>query len=165
MKTTILRNRLLGLGAALAAVLAPLTAHSSSLVGFDAQLNHSRLVSETCNGGVCNLVFQGTGSSNIMGAVTWTAQGVQDFNTSPCFVANVTITLVGSAGSITVSPSCGIVCPSPTNDGAPYTIDGVWNVTGGSGSFSGITGSGSTQGTINPNFDRPVVHLSGVVVY
>ena len=165
MKTKILRNRLLSIGAGLAAVLAPLTAYSSCLVGFDAQLNQSRLVSETCNGGVCNLVFQGSGSSNLMGAVTWTAQGVQDFNTSPCFMAAVTITLVGSAGSITVSDSCGIVCPSPTNNGQPYTIDSVWNVTGGTGSFSGITGSGTDQGTISPHGDRPVVHLSGVVSY
>jgi len=164
MKTKILRNTLLSVGAGLAAVLAPVTARSSSLVAFDAQLNHSSLVSESCNGGVCNLVFQGTGSSNIMGPVTWTAQGVQDFNTSPCFAAAVTITLVGSTGSITVSDSCGTVCPSPTHNGGPYTIESVWNVTGGTGSFSGITGSGTDQGTITPP-DAPVVHLSGVVVY
>jgi hypothetical protein len=165
MKTKILRNTLLSVGAGLAAVLTPVTAHSSSLVAFNAELNHSSLVSESCNGGVCNLVFQGTGSSNIMGPVTWTAQGVQDFNTSPCNPAAVTITLVGSAGSITVSDSCGIVCPSATNYNQPDTINSVWNVTGGTGSFSGITGSGTTQGTISPHGDSPVVHLSGVVLY
>ena len=162
MRTRILRNTLLSLGAALAAVLAPPTV-DGQVVAFNAQLNRTSLVSQSCNGGVCNAVFEGSGSSNIMGAITWTANTVQDFNVTPCSTALADITLVGTTESITVSDSCGTVCPSPTGNGFPATIESVWNVTGGTGQFSGITGSGTNQGTITPN--GPVVHLNGVVVY
>jgi len=162
MKTRILRNTLLSLGASLAAVLAPPTV-DGQVVAFNAQLNQSTLVSQSCNGGVCNFVFQGSGAVNIMGAVTWTANVVQDFNITPCNTASADITFVGTTGSITVSDSCGTVCPSATHNGFPATIEAVWNATGGTGQFSGITGSGTDQGTITGN--GPVIHLNGVVVY
>jgi len=158
----ILRNTLLSLGVGLTAVLAPPTV-DGQVVAFNAQLNQSTLVSQSCNGGVCNSVFQGSGSVNIMGAVTWTANTVQDFNITPCNTATADITFVGTTGSITVSNSCGTVCPSATHNGFPATIEAVWNATGGTGQFSGITGSGINQGTITPT--GPVIHLNGVVVY
>jgi hypothetical protein len=162
MKTRILRNTLLSLGASLAAVLAPPTV-DGQVVAFTGQLNRTTLVSQSCNGGVCNFVFQGSGAVNIMGAVTWTANIVQDFNITPCNTAVGDITFVGTPGSITVSASCGTVCPSATHNGFPNTIEAVWNATGGTGQFSGITGSGIEQGTITGN--GPIIHLNGVVVY
>jgi hypothetical protein len=45
----------------------------------------------------------------------------------------------------------------------PTRFESVWNVTGGTGAFSGIIGSGTDQGTITGN--GPNVHLSGIVVY
>jgi hypothetical protein len=100
---------------------------------------------------------------NIMGHVTWTAHTVQDFSGFPCNTATAEITLVGATGSITISDSCGTVCPSATVNGAPFTIDSVWNVIGGTGQFSGIIGSGTNQGTIGGQ--GPNIRLSGIVVF
>jgi len=109
-------------------------------------------------------VFEGSGTVNIMGPITWTVNVTQDFNGYPCNPAVGTqYTLVGATGSITMADTCGAVCPSATKSGAPYTIETVWNVTGGTGAFSGIIGSGTNQGTITGN--GPNLHLSGIVVY
>jgi hypothetical protein len=131
-------------------------------VGLEGNLQQSRLVSQSCHDGVCDLVFEGSGTVNIMGTITYTAQGVQDNNGYPCSTAVAEFTLVGATGSITISDT-GVVCPSATGFNVPYTIQTLWNVTGGTGQFSGIAGSGATEGTIGGN--GPNVHLSGVVVY
>ena len=69
----------------------------------------------------------------------------------------------GDTGSITISDAAGWVRPSATRSGFPFTIGGIWNVTGGTGEFSGIIGSGADQGTIAGN-GRPNVHLTEIVV-
>jgi hypothetical protein len=125
-------------------------------------LNSGAKLSETCNGGICTFVFQGTGTSNIMGRISWTATIVQDFNVTPCNTARAEITLVGATGSIIVSDACGIVCPG-VGVGSPNTIQSVWNVTGGTGEFTGIAGSGTTQGTIDG--PGPVVRLNGFLSF
>jgi hypothetical protein len=164
MKTKILQKAFVILAAGFAALLAATTANAQNLVAFEGNLQQSRLVSQSCNGGVCDYMFEGSGTVNIMGAITWTNHVIQDFNGYPCFPAVITeAVLVGATGSITLSDSCGTVCPSGTHSGAPYTIESVWNVTGGTGAFSGIIGSGTNQGTIGGN--GPNVHLSGTVVY
>jgi hypothetical protein len=112
---------------------------------------------------VCDIVFEGSGAVNIMGPVTVTTHVVQDFNITPCNTALSEITMVGATGSITTTDTCGTVCPSATHSGAPYTIQTIWNVTSGTGQFSGITGSGTYQGTITGN--GPNVKLSGIAVY
>ena len=136
------------------------TAHAQDLVAFNATLNQTRLVSQTCNGSVCDFVFESNGNSNIMGHVTATVHVVQDFSVYPCNPATAEVTLVGATGSITYTYTCGTVC-----DGAagPDTIQGVWNVTGGTGEFSGIFGGGSDEGTIAGN--GPNVHSRGVVAF
>jgi hypothetical protein len=136
------------------------TAHAQGLRAFNATLNQARLVSQTCNGSVCDLVFEGDGSANIMGHVTWTIHVVQDLSVYPCNPGIAEATLVGATGSITYTYTCGTVCASPAG---PATIQGIWNVTGGTGQFSGIGGGGSDQGTIAGN--GPNVHSSGVVAY
>jgi hypothetical protein len=164
MKTKILQKTLLGLTAGFAAALAPITVHAQgdAVLDWNAVLLQSERVSESCNEGVCAFVFQGNGSANIMGPITWTANVVQDFNVTPCNTWLAEITLVGATGSITVSDSCGIACPSNTPSGFPLTISSVWNVTGGTGQFNGITGSGTNQGTKGPS-DGPRAKLTGIL--
>jgi hypothetical protein len=162
MKTKILQKAFLTLTVGFAAALAPTTAHAQSVRALEGHINQSRLVSQTCNGGVCTVVFEASGSVNIMGPVSWTITVVQDFNITPCNPGVSVATAVGANGSITTSDICGLVCPSATHSGFPFTISTVWNVTG-TGQFSGITGSGTGQGTIAGN--GPNVHLSGIVVY
>jgi hypothetical protein len=163
MKTKILQKTLLILIPGFAALLVATTANAQNLVALQGDLHQTTLVSQTCNGGVCDLVFKGSGTVNIMGPMTWTVHARQDFNGYPCNTAVTESTFVGATGSITIADTCGTVCPSATHSGAPNTIESVWNVTGGTGAFSGIIGSGTYQGTISPK--GPNVRLSGIVVY
>jgi hypothetical protein len=162
VKTKILQKTFLILTVGFAAALAPITAHAQSLRAFQAQLGQSTITLVGCNGDVCNYVFEGTGSANIMGRVTWTANAVRDFSGYPCNTGTAEVTLVGATGSITVSDICGIICPDATHFGFPRSGSEVWNVTGGTGEFSGIVGSGSTQSI---NVPLPSLNLSGIVVY
>ena len=73
------------------------------------------------------------GTVNIMGPVTVTIAVVQDFSGYPCDPYTSEATFVGATGSITISDVAGWVCPSATHSGFPFTIQGVWNVTGGTG--------------------------------
>src|SRR6476646_998600 len=163
MKTKILQKALLTLTTGFAAFSAITAVHAQSLRAWEGNTHSTRLVSITCNGGVCDIVFEGSGTVNIMGPVTVTTHVVQDFNITPCNTGVSEATLVGATGSITTADSCGMVCPSATHSGFPNTINTVWNVTGGTGEFSGITGSGTDEGTIAGN--GPNVRLSGIVVY
>jgi hypothetical protein len=97
-----------------------------------------------------------------MGPISWTGTVVQDFNVTPCNTVQAEITVVGATGSITVSDACGIVCPG-VGVGSPNTIQSVWNMTGGTGEFTGITGSGTTQGTIDDQ--GLVLRLKGVLLF
>ena len=155
----ILQKIFVGLIAGFGALLATTTAHAQNLVAFDATSHQNTLVSIVCNGDVCDIVFEGTGTVNIMGPVTVTIAVVQDLSGYPCDPYTADATFVGATGSITISDTAGWVCPSPGHG----TIQGVWNVTGGTGQFSGIVGSGADQGTFTGN--GPNVNLSGVVVY
>jgi hypothetical protein len=165
MKTKIIQKILVSLTAGFGALLAATTAHAQSLVAFDATSHQNTIVSIVCNGDVCDIVFEGTGTVNIMGPVTVTSHVVQDMSGYPCDPGTAEVTYVGASGSITTSYAAGWVCPSATRSGFPYTIQGVWSVTGGTGQFSGIIGSGADQGTINPEGHGPTVHSTGVVVY
>ena len=128
------------------------TAHAQSLRAFEATVN--QLTSPSPG------VFVGNGTVNIMGPVTVTIVVAQDFSGYPCDPYTSQATFVGATGSITISDTAGWVCPSV---GGPATIQGVSNVTGGTGEFSGIIGGGADEGTIAGN--GPHVHVSGVVVY
>ena len=163
MKTKTIQKLFVGLAAGFGALLATTTAHAQSLRAFEATSHQNRLVSIVCNGSVCDIVFEGNGTVNIMGPVTITTHVVQDTSGYPCNPATAELTFVGATGSITTSDAGGWVCPSATRSGYPYTIQGVWSVTGGTGQFSGIIGSGGYQGTIAG--DGPNLHSSGIVVY
>jgi hypothetical protein len=163
MKTKILQKIFLSFTAGFAAFSAITTAYPQNLVAWESNVNGYRLVSQSCNGGVCDFVFEGSGAVNIMGRVTVTTHVVQDFNITPCNTGIADATFVGATGSVTYSYTCGTVCPNASHFNQPNTIQGIWNVTGGTGQFSGIVGSGSDQGTIAGN--GPNVHSSGVVVY
>ena len=158
MKTKIIQKILVSLTAGFAAFSAITTAYPRNLVALEGNLHSTRLVSQVCIGGVCDTVFEGSGTVNIMGPVTVTSHVVEDFNITPCNTALADVTWVGATGTVTYSYTCGSVCLTH-----PATIAGVWTVTGGTGQFSGIVGGGSDQGTIAGN--GPNVHSSGVVVY
>jgi hypothetical protein len=163
MKSKILQKAFLILIAGIGALLATTTAYPQNLVAWESNVRGLRLVSQSCNGGVCDFVFEGSGAVSIMGQVTVTTHVVQDFNVTPCNTGIAEATFVGATGSVTYTYTCGSVCPSATRFGGPYTIQGIWNITAGTGQFSEIVGSGSDQGTIAGN--GPNVHSSGVVVY
>ena len=158
MKPKIIQKILVSLTAGFAAFSAITTAYAQNLVAVEGNLHSTRLVSQVCIGGVCDTVFEASGTVNIMGPVTVTTHVVQDFNITPCNPAVADFTLVGATGTVTYSYTCGSVCLTH-----PATIAGVWTVTGGTGQFSGIVGGGSDQGTIAGN--GPNVRSSGVVVY
>ena len=84
MKTKIIQKILVSLTAGFGAFLAITTADAQTLWALEGNLHHSRLVSITCNGGVCDIVFEGSGTVNIMGPVTVTTHVVQDFSVPPC---------------------------------------------------------------------------------
>ena len=140
------------------------TAHAQSLRAFEATTHQLTAISSVCNGDVCEFVFEGRGTVNIMGSVTVTLDVVQDLSGDPCDPYTSVATFVGDTGSITISDAAGWVCPSATHFGRPGTIQGVSTVTGGTGEFSGIIGAGADQGTFTGN-GEPNVHLTGVVVY
>ena len=132
-------------------------------VSFQAQLVKPQLVSVSCEAGVCDLVFEGTGATTIMGPITWTAHVIQDFTVSPCNPTEAETILVAATGSITLASDEGtVVCQSST-PGGPAFISGDWVITEGTGEFVGITGSGTSQGVIGGG--GPIVHHSGAVAY
>jgi hypothetical protein len=153
----------LALGAAMLALAGAAPALADDTVSFHAQVNQTSLVSQSCNLGVCNLGFEGSGAANIMGPFTLTNHVLQDFTVTPCNPITGDHTLVGATGSITIADT-GTVCRnSASPSGFPFTISSTWEITGGTGEFSGITGSGTSQGTIGGN--GPVVHFTGSVSF
>jgi hypothetical protein len=132
-------------------------------VSFHAQANQTSLVSQSCAAGVCDLVFEGSGAANIVGPFTLTSHIVMDFTVTDCNPFTAEHTLVGATGSITIADA-GTVCQNPDSpSGFPFTISGSWEIIGGTGEFRGISGSGTSQGTIAGN--GPVVHFSGTVSF
>ena len=107
--------------------------------------NHDCLA--VCNGDVCDFVFEGNGAVNIMGPVTVTIMSWRTTAAIPATPTPPETTFVGATGSITISDTAGWVCPSPGRG----KIQGIWNVAGGTGQFSGIVGSGADRGTFSGN--------------
>jgi hypothetical protein len=107
--------------------------------------------------------FEASAAANIMGPVSWTINVVQESLPPPCTKPTSEITLVGATGTITLSTS-DVICPSPTPFGFPFLGSGDWVITGGTGEFSGITGSGTGRVVILPN-GKSTVHFSGIVSY
>lgn len=136
---------------------------STSLVEFEAQFYDGSLTSVVCNQGVCDLEFAGSGVANIMGQVTFTNHVVEDFTSGPCNDAPAEIVITGATGSISLADVTGSVCPNPSGMPTMGFISAHWEVTGGTGEFEGIEGSGISRGPIGGN--GPAVHLSGTVSY
>jgi hypothetical protein len=134
------------------------SATADDTVRFEAQVNQVTLLSSSCEAGVCAVAFEGSGAANHMGRITFTIALVQDFNVTPCNPYTGSVTFTGATGSITLSDQ-GTVCGNT----GPSTISSDWHITSGTGEFNGITGNGTSRGTIGPN--GPVVHFSGSVSY
>ena len=131
-------------------------------VPFQAEANRSSLEHISCDAGVCIIDASGTGAANIMGPITWTSHIVEDFTVTPCDTAPAVVTLTGETGSITLEDSDGTVCPISRIQPFGF-ISASWEITGGTGEFSGISGNGTSYG---PTAGAgPVVHLRGVVSY
>lgn len=148
---------------ALLLALAPRTAPvlAQETLVFQAQSNQPILVSTDCPEGVDGVCFnfEASGAANIMGPVTWTIHVVQESFPVPCTDDTAEITLVGATGSIKLLAS-DTVCAGPSPLGFPFFGSGVWQITGGTGEFEGITGSGTGQVVIQPN-GKHTTHLSG----
>lgn len=139
----------------------PVLAHQTR--DFEAELHHFSSPAGTCEAGVCDFVTYGYGFTNLMGPVTVSVEFTWDFTTTPCSTLDpIDFTLVGATGSITTSGS-GVICPAVSPSGFPQFFSAVGEITGGTGEFSGISGSPASQGTVGPN--GPVVHMSGTVSY
>jgi hypothetical protein len=127
---------------------------------FQAQVNQLNLISSSCEAGVCDIAFEGSGGANIIGPIAFSIVLVQDFTVLPCNPSGQ-ITFIGATGSITLADR-GTVCDNTANPSLlPNTISSGWEITGGTGDFSGITGSGTSEGTSGGN--GPVVHFTGSV--
>lgn len=152
---------------ALLLALAPGTAPvlAQETVVFQAQSNQPIFVSTECPEGVEAVCFnfEASGAANIMGPVSWTINVVQESLPPPCADGTSEITLAGATGTITLSTS-EVICPSPTPFGFPFLSSANWEITGGTGEFSGITGSGTGRAVILPN-GKNTVHFSGTVSY
>src|SRR4051812_34342466 len=122
-----------------ALVVASASAAADDTVRFEAQVNQVNQLSNSCQARVCDIVFEGSGGANRMGRITFTIAVVQDFNIRPCNPYTGRVTFTGASGSITLSDQ-GTVCGQPAG---PPTISSDWHVTGGTGEFQGITGSGT----------------------
>ena len=145
------------------ALAAPSNANAANTtVAFQAAVNQSQLISQACEDGVCAVVSQGFGAANIMGPVSFTFDFVQDLNITPCSPFSGVMTFEGESGTITFSHT-GFVCLGSSPFGFPASISSNWVITGGTGEFEGITGSGTSQGVIGG--DGPIVHFSGTVLY
>jgi hypothetical protein len=150
---------------ALLLALAPETAPvlAQETIVFQAQSSQPVLISTDCPEGVEGVCFnfETSGAANIMGPATWTINVVQESFPVPCTEDTAEITLVGATGSIKFLAS-DTVCAGPSPLGFPFFGSGVWQITGGTGEFEGITGSGTGHVVIQPN-GKHTTHLSGTV--
>ena len=131
----------------------------------EAEMLHFTPPEGPCENGVCNDVTYGDGFTNLMGPVTVTVVFTWDFNTTPCSTLDpMEWTLVGATGSITISAS-GVFCAPHGPHSFPQYFSAVGVITGGTGEFTGITGSVTIQGPVGGGRVGPVVHMSGTVSY
>jgi hypothetical protein len=140
---------------------APAVAAPHRPVPFEALVHDLNLVALPCEAGVCHGTFEGEGVANIMGRIAFGLDFVQDFNVLPCNPYHGTITFTGSTGSISLADQ-GTVCAGA----GPHPVSRIstrWDVTGGTGKSSGVTGRGTSFGIIGDN--GPVVLFSGTVKY
>jgi hypothetical protein len=141
---------------------------AAETVPFQAELHHFSAPAGTCDAGVCHYTSQAFGTVNIMGTgAPFLSVAVElrwDFTTTPCSTIDpLELTLVGATGSIDISAS-GSYCPGLGPSGFPQYFLGVGKIIGGTGEFSGITGTVTTiNGPVGPN--GPVLHLSGTASY
>jgi hypothetical protein len=148
-------------------VIAASSNDTNQVVALQAELHHFSLPEGTCESGICTYTTHGYGTVNIMGTgalfVSATINFVWDFNTTPCSTLDpMEYILVGPTGSISILGS-GSLCPGRRLADFPEFFSGVGQITGGTGEFSGITGSVTSQGILGPN--GPMLHISGSVSY
>lgn len=107
--------------------------------------------------------FTGSGSATLMGRIATQGQAAIEGLSDSCpgGIANVnTEILTDNDGDTLTIVSDDVACPV-----APGLLHGTgrWTVTGGTGRFSGATGSGSLDGYLNFNTGTFNVNLAGTV--
>jgi hypothetical protein len=148
------RNRLLShlpiatagtLFSAAAAVALLATAPASSAYAEDHQFTVvyqiTDIVDDPNDSTMRDVYFQGKGYSSLLGAFTVTAVGVTPQNQVGCDPIDATVTITAEGGTIEIREMDVFNCPT--------TLAGTWEVAGGTGQFSGVTGGGTTRGTGN----------------
>jgi len=108
---------------------------------------------------------EGGGVSPLLGAVTVTGTVNQEIAGDPCHAYDGDLVLSTSEGAIQTHVF-GVLCGPPDQiDGS--TISGAWVVTGGTGVFAGVSGSGVELGKASfaGGTDPGVVRLEGTLSY
>jgi hypothetical protein len=118
---------------------------------------HYELVSVSCTGPICTIVFSGSGGSTL-GPVTDTLRVVQNFASTPCptFTSEHTMSFAGSRTLTAVGE--GTVCGNP---GGSSFISETSAVTGGTGGLENTIGTVFGEGVSGPT--GPVVHFHGTL--
>lgn len=125
----------------------------------------ARLTSIQQVGGQLIIETEGGGFSPLLGATTITGTVVQEIAGDPCHAYEGDLALSTSEGTIEAH-IFGLVCGPPDQiDGAQ--ISGAWYVTGGTGAFTGASGSGVELGkaSLAGGVDPGVVRLDGTLSY
>lgn len=111
------------------------------------------------SGGKCTTRFGGTGNASHLGLVAYESSFTSDWSQvfsndegNLCAPVNGVVTLTREQGkkgkgSVVLTVE-GSVCQSNANPGYPLLLDGVYEVTGGTGAFKGATGEGTASGSV-----------------
>jgi len=102
---------------------------------------------------------EGAGVSRLLGPILATGTVVQTLVPDACDPAIGQFTFYVEGGTIEIW-SEELVCPPPAK------ITGMWFVTGGTGAFAGVTGSGTSSGVGSRSGHDPVtIHYKGLLSY
>ncbi len=95
---------------------------------------------------ILHITFEGEGHASGLGRVSVVTE-VAEVAVDGCRPSVVVHTLTAAAGTVEIT-SNDEVCPHPSGMLAGSKISGAWTVTGGTGAFAGMTGSGTSGGVL-----------------
>jgi hypothetical protein len=140
----------------------PTSAAASTEVPFRATLTETSSAAP-CGGTLLCVTVNGIGQATHLGRTSESSSPVVDTSTSPapgCFSETRTTTLTAANGDQITLAGPGQVCnTSPTT---ASTLD-TWTVTGGTGRFSGASGSGTGSAAIDTTTGNAVSVFTGTL--
>lgn len=95
---------------------------------------------------ILHITFVGHGHASGLGRVDVVTQ-VAELAVDGCRPSTVVHTLTGATGSLEIT-SEDEVCPHPSGKLPGSKIVGNWTISGGSGDFAGMTGTGHSDGVL-----------------